>query len=308
MNDDGYRINGGIGFSIDTPVTNSHFMLSNDIEIYDKREKKFTQDEQKKLYDILENVKHEYKMNSGITCIIESEVFPHYGLGSSTSIYLSCIEALFLLNEISCDRKEIISLSTRGGTSGVGINTYFEGGYVFDIGIKNEKDLLVPSSIADRKGKKPLAIYKGKTPDWKIGICIPYYLNNKSEQEEKDFFNKHCPIEKIYVNDILYESIYGVTSSVIEGDYKIFCQSINTIQQTRWKYLERSLYGKSLQELEQKIFQLGADCVGMSSLGHSLFFIGNNIDNIINELKHDNSNLRCYISKMNNQGRLITYA
>jgi len=305
MNNNSYRINGGIGFSIDTPITNSHFKLSKDIEIQDKREKKFTQDEQEKLINTIESVKNDNKMNNGITCIIESDIFPHYGLGSNTSIYLSCIEALFLLNEVTYDNSKIISLSTRGGTSGIGINTYFDGGYVFDIGIKNERDLLVPSSIANRNGKKPLVIYKGETPNWEIGICIPHYLNNKSEQEEKDFFSKYCPIGKKYINDILYESVYGITSAIIERDYKVFCQSINAIQKTRWKHLERSLYGKALLKLEKKIMQLGADCVGMSSLGPSLFFLSDNIINIINELKHDKSNLQCYISKMNNQGRLI---
>lgn len=307
MNNNGYRINGGIGFSIDAPVTNSHFMLSKDIAINDKRERKLTRDEQIKLYNTLKNVKCANKMNNGITCSIESNVIPHYGLGSNTSIYLSCIEALFIFNEITYDKNKIISSSTRGGTSGIGINTYFDGGYVFDVGIKNESDLLVPSSIASRKGKKPLVIYKGEAPDWEIGICIPHYLNNKSEQEEKDFFNNYCPIDKVFVDDILYETVYGITSAIIEGDYKVFCQSINTIQQTRWKYLERSLYGNALVELEQKIMQLGVDCVGMSSLGPSLFFLGDNINNIINKLKQDKSSLQCYISKMNNQGRQIVY-
>jgi beta-ribofuranosylaminobenzene 5'-phosphate synthase len=308
MNDNDYRINGGIGFSIDAPITNSHFILSKNIEIYDNRKKKFTQEEQTKLYDILKRVKDDYKIDNGITCIIESEVFPHYGLGSSTSIYLSCIEALFLLNETNCDRDNIVSLSTRGGTSGIGINTYFDGGFIFDIGIKNENDLLVPSSIADRKGKKPLVVYKGKTPDWEIGICIPHHLKNKSEQEEKDFFNKYCPIEKEYIGDILYESVYGITSAIIENDYNVFTQSINAIQHTRWKYLERSLYGQALLELEQRIMQLGADCVGMSSLGPSLFFTGNNVSKIISTLKKNIQDAQCYISKMNNQGRKITYA
>jgi len=307
MNTDSYRINGGIGFSIDTPVTNSHFKLSEDIKIHDKREKGFTKDEQEKIYSTLEKVKCDNKMNNGITCIIETDIFPHYGLGSNTSIYLSCIEALFLLNEIPYDKNEIISLSTRGGTSGIGINTYFDGGYVFDIGIKNEKDLLVPSSIAYRNGKKPLVIYKGKTPDWKIGLCIPYYLNNKSEQEENDFFNKYCPIDHIFVNNILYEAVYGITSAIIECDYNVFCKSIDAIQQTRWKYLERSLYGKALLKLEQRIMQLGADCIGMSSLGPSLFFMSSNINNIINQLKYEKLNIQCYISKMNNHGRQIIY-
>jgi len=309
MNDNGYRINGGIGFSINSPTMNLNFALSEEIVINDKREKKFTEKELDRLQVTLKNIKeHNNKFSTGMSCTIESEILPHFGLGSNTSIYLSCIEALFLLNNVTYSREEIIALSTRGGTSGIGMNTYFDGGFIFDVGIKNENDTLEPSSIADRKGKKPLVIYRGKLPDWEVGICIPRNLREKSEQEEIDFFNKYCPIEKTYIVDILYESIYGVTSAIIEHDYNIFCKSINNIQQTQWKYLERSLYGTDIIELEQKIKQLGADCIGMSSLGPSLFFLGKNIDKIIANLRKETIEIECYSSKFNNQGRLITYA
>jgi beta-ribofuranosylaminobenzene 5'-phosphate synthase len=308
MNNDGYRINGGIGFSINSPSTHSHFVVSDDININDKREKKLTKDEMDKLCTILKNVKEEKKFSNGISCNIKSEVLPHYGFGSSTSIYLSCIEALFYFNNISYTKEEVITLSKRGGTSGIGINTYFDGGFIFDSGIKNENDLFEPSSIAKRGDKKPLAIYKGKTPDWNIGICIPCYLKNKSEQEEIDFFRQSCPIDRKDVIEILYEATYGITSAIIENDYNVFCKSINAIQLTRWKLLERSLYGQGLIDLGQKIIQSGADCVGMSSLGPLLFFLGETIDDIIINLEKDNSGIKCYKSKVNNQGRIITYA
>jgi beta-ribofuranosylaminobenzene 5'-phosphate synthase len=308
MNNKTYRINGGIGFSIDTPTTDSFFTLSNNIEINDNRDKKFTMDELCRLHKLLENIKNENKLKYGISCVIESDILPHYGLGSTTSIYLSCIEALFLMNDISCDNSKIIALSKRGGTSGIGINTYFDGGFIFDVGIKNETDSLEPSSIADRKSRTPLVLNKSKTPNWNIGICIPYYLKGKSEQEEINFFKESCPIEKMYIGDILYESIYGVTSAIVENDYNSFCNSINEIQLTKWKYLERSLYGQGIIELEAKIKQLDADCVGMSSLGPLLFFTSKNINNIINILKNDIKEIRCYNSTMNNQGRIITYA
>ena len=211
-------------------------------------------------------------------------------------------------NEITFEKEKIVIASKRGGTSGIGINTYFNGGFVFDIGIKNEKDLLVPSSIANRRNKKPLVIYNGKTPDWEIGICIPKRIKNKSEQEEVEFFNENCPIDKSYVNETLYEALYGTTSAIIENDLKTFCKSVNRIQRTRWKILERSQYGQSLIELENRIRNLGADCVGMSSFGPTLFFLGENIKKIIIELNLESTDIICYSSKMNNSGRVLTYA
>ena len=198
--------------------------------------------------------------------------------------------------------------SKRGGTSGIGINTYFDGGFILDVGIKKENDTFMPDSIAERKGKIPLIIKNINLPDWKVGICIPKFIKNKTEDEEKEFFKQSCPIEKKYILDILYESLYGVTSSIIEKDYNVFCESINKIQNTRWKYLERNLYGKELLNLEKIIYQSGADCVGMSSLGPTLYFLGENINRITNNLKDYNNSVECFSTIMNNQGRKVLYA
>jgi beta-ribofuranosylaminobenzene 5'-phosphate synthase len=153
----------------------------------------------------------------------------------------------------------------------------------------------------------PLVIHKGRLPDWKIGICVPVYISSKSEQEEVDFFDTQCPIDRDSVKTILYEAVYGITSSIIERDYEVFCKSVNTIQATKWKYLERTQYGDDLIELERKIRFLGADCVGMSSFGPMLFFTGGDINNIIKEISSNISDTICYDVSFNNQGRIINY-
>jgi len=159
-------------------------------------------------------------------------------------IYLACVEALFILNQRDYSDKNVIALSGRGGTSGIGINTYFKGGYVFDTGIKNhEQRTLAPSSTFISSGcQQPLLIKSIELPLWDLGICIPQIVP-KTEEEEKRFFQTNCPIEKSDVEKILYEVVYGVTSSLLENDFKAFCESINAIQQTKWKSLERNLYG-----------------------------------------------------------------
>jgi len=307
MNNDGYRINGGVGFSISKPKIDVHIEESRNIEIIDERELGFTEQEKTRLQDILSESLNRLGLKKRIKCIISGKVLPHYGLGSNTAIYLSCLEALFILNEIKYSNDDIVISSKRGGTSGVGINTYFEGGFIFDVGIKNDKQLFNPSSIADRNGKTPLVIHKCKLPDWKVGICIPKYIQNKSEQEEIEFFKTHCPIDKNLIEDILYDAVYGITSSIIENDYEVFCKSVNTIQSTQWKYLERLLYGNILIELEQKIKSFGADCVGMSSLGPMLFFTGNDVKSIIRKVTCSVPETICYSTSFNNQGRIINY-
>jgi beta-ribofuranosylaminobenzene 5'-phosphate synthase len=307
MNNDGYRINGSIGLSISATKIDIYFEKSDNVEIIDEREIKFTEQEKTRLQHVLKETINKFDLKKGIRYTIQSNALPHYGLGSNTAIYMSCIEALFMLNEIEYIQDDIVMSSKRGGTSGIGINTYFEGGFIFDIGIKNNEQSFTPSSIADRNGKVPLVIHKCNLPDWEIGICIPKYIQNKSEQEEVEFFKTHCPINKIYIESILYEAVYGITSSIIENDYDVFCRSINTIQSTQWKYLERLLYGEALIKLEQKIKSLGADCVGMSSLGPVLFFTGKNINSIIEGISNNIPETICYNASFNNKGRIVNH-
>ncbi len=307
MNNDGYRINGSIGFSISAPAINLHFEESEHIEIIDERQLSFTIQEKERLQNILTTSLEKFEFNKKIRCTIRGNALPHYGLGSNTCIYMSCIEALCIFNEFKYTDEDIITLSKRGGTSGIGINTYFDGGFIFDVGIKNKEQSFIPSSVADRNGKKPLVMHKCKLPNWKIGVCIPKYIQNKSEQEEIEFFKSHCPIDKTSIESILYEVVYGITSSIIENDYDVFCKSVNAIQSTQWKYLERFLYGAVLIELEQKIKSFGADCVGMSSLGPMLFFTGKNIEKIIEKISNNIPETICYNASFNNKGRIVYY-
>lgn len=306
MNNDGYRINGGIGFSISNPTLNLCFNESEKIDIIDLRTLKFTEFEKEKLISIITKSIIKYEFKKSIRCIIQGNVLPHYGLGSNTSIYLSCLEALFIFNNYEYTNNTIISASNRGGTSGIGINTYFDGGFVFDVGIDKHEQIFHPSSIANRNGKIPLILNKSELPNWEIGICI-HNISNKSEQEEVDFFKSCCPIDKSFVEEILYEAVYGITSSILEKNYTVFCKSVNAIQLTKWKSLERSIYGNELYNMENKIKSFGADCVGMSSLGPLLFFMGQNLNEIISNINKEFSTSNCYTASFNNQGRIVGY-
>ncbi len=306
MNDDGYRINGGIGFSISNPSLDLCFVESESVEINDHRVFKFTEAEREKLISIINKSIEQYKFKKSINCQIKGEVFPHYGLGSNTSIYLACLEALFIFNDFKYTSNILIAASNRGGTSGIGINTYFNGGFVFDLGIDKQNQKFEPSSIVRREGVLPLVLKKLILPNWQIGICFQN-ISNKSEQEEIEFFKSCCPIDKSSVEEILYEAVYGITASLLDENYTVFCTAVNVIQSTKWKSLERSIYGNELYELEKMIRSYGADCVGMSSLGPMLFFMGENLEQIILNINKDFPTAVCYKSYFNNQGRVVYY-
>ena len=252
----------------------------------------------------MESIKEQYAFEKCISCSIYGNALPHYGFGSNSAIYLSCVEALFLVNGAEYDSDIIIRASGRGGTSGIGVNTYFNGGFVFDVGVKKGSDSLRPSSQGQRK-TYPLVLHRCKAPEWKLGICIPLHINTKSEEEEISFFKECCPIDALSVKDILYEAVYGITSSIVEDDKSIFCKSLGKLQCSKWKNAERQLYGKQLIELEIGILSLGASVVGMSSLGPMLFFLGEAIEDIPQKLKNKFPQTSCFITTINNDSRLI---
>src|SRR5690606_1710595 len=130
-----------------------------------------------------------------------------FGLGTSTMIRLACIESLFLSNQKKISKETIRKLSMRGKTSGVGVRTYFEGGYVFDIGHAKFNDKLQPSSKRESKTTESLLVLNERMPKWKLGICIPKNIKRKSEAEEKKFFDENTPIADSSVHETLYHCI-----------------------------------------------------------------------------------------------------
>ena len=309
MNREGYRINGGIGFSMASPILIMRFEPDREINVLDKRSQGFSKNELTRLDNHLNKVMKEEHLAEGFHCVIENgQIHSHFGFGTSTMVYLSCIEALLIINKREYTNDDVVNLSGRGGTSGIGINTYFKGGFVFDTGVTNNavKDLAPSSCFNGCDYRKPLIFKNISLPVWEMGICIPP-IRNKTEDEEKVFFDKNCPIEQDAVENILYESVYGISSSLLENDFNTFCKSVDSIQKTKWKSLERNLYGDELKVVESVIRKAGAKCVGMSSLGPLLYFFSEDIDGIVDRVNADLTGSKCYKTSFNNSGRILEY-
>ena len=307
MNKNGYRLNGGIGFSISSPTLDISFEEADTIDVIDKREYGFNEDELNRLKSHINQVAKNQDFRKMLVCVInEGIIQSHVGFGSNSMIYLACVEALFILNQRDYSEKDVIALSGRGGTSGIGINTYFRGGFVFDTGIANLGTRKhAPSSVfVSKRCQQPLLMKSMELPLWDLGIFIPRIIP-KTEEDEKHFFQTNCPIEKGDVEKILYEAVYGVTSSLLEKDFKAFCESINTIQQTKWKSLERNLYGEAIIEAEKTIKKNGARCVGMSSLGPMLYFFCDDIEGSVEKLNHEMPQCVCFKTTFNNLSRIV---
>jgi len=296
------RKNGGIGFSIQNMGAQATFSISqeNNVTIGRKKEKC------KKSIEI-EIILNKTCKLMNLSKFVEIHVINlpdfHSGLGSGTSLTLACIEGLLIINEVTYKDRDIINLSNRGGTSGIGIQTYFTGGFILDAGVNSDNTRHLPSSYAENISHHPSVIHRSPMPAWKIGVVIPEASSRIDGEIEMNFFNRVCPIQKNEAFEACYLSVFGITAAIIDNDYNSFVKSISRIQKTRWKSEEINEHCLASQQIEY-LLHLGADCVGMSSVGPALYFFSKNLSEVKSNFI-DRYGGYGFVSDMNNTGRTI---
>ena len=306
MHSGGYRKNGGIGFSIEEPKGILEFSASKQFSFEDTREARLGGNEQDQLLSALRQTQALLGLDKRIAIKFSGGMQTHVGMGSGTALRLACLEALLLANGKPIHQDELTSLSKRGGASGIGIQTYFSGRFVFDLGVKNEGGVFAPSSIA-RASKKPLLLDTVDFPDWTVGLCVPNDIPSKTQVEEREFFEKSCPIQEKQSYETLFHCLYGAYASVRENDIRSFSRSIREIQRCEWKGLERNEYPEDLFNLEKILYDYGAMCVGMSSLGPMLYFLAEEGDYEYISSQMKDANCKIILTKGANSGREIIF-
>jgi beta-ribofuranosylaminobenzene 5'-phosphate synthase len=301
-----YRMNGGIGFSIKSPCSQLVFTKSDKFEIDDLRSRPINLAEQERLSFILETERVKKNFDIAFKVSIEGNMLTHSGFGSGTAITLACVEVLYLLNDYPTTQEMLIQASGRGGTSGVGIYTYFDGGGVFDLGKPIDRTKHLPSSLVESR-YLPLLLDQFVMPEWDIGICIPRNIPNKSQTEEQEFFKRVCPISANSVYETTYHTLFGLYAALKENNKAAFCAAIKAIQGCMWKRLEREEYGQGLMDLETSLYLCGAEAVGMSSLGPSLFFLAENVNDVIVKMNALFVDCELFVTQPENQGRIVKY-
>jgi beta-ribofuranosylaminobenzene 5'-phosphate synthase len=229
----------------------------------------------------------------------------HYGFGSATAIRLGVLEAISKLQSQVLERERLVSASGRGGTSGIGVTTYFDGGLVFGVGTRSEENGFAPSSSVEGQLPSPLVLVRFPMPNWQVGVCIPSAIRPQTVEQEAAFFKRVCPISAASVHQALYHVIYGLVASAREQDLPTFGRAVRSIQDCVWKRNERELYGDVLVRLEQSIYDAGASAVGLSSLGPGLFFLGDSLEGVVAELCLRHPQHTWYSSACWNSGRTI---
>lgn len=270
MHKDAPRVNGGVGFAIEEPTALIAARRSDQFSFCDNRSKPMAAEEQLDLCNVLKEFAAQRGLSSAVSLQITGEMRTHVGMGSATGIRLGALECLALLNEIEFSNDDLIAASGRGGTSGVGISTYFRGGLVCDLGRRNYGNRFAPSSRV-RPTSAPLTLPILHIDRWPMFLVLPRFAVPKTQIEEVEFFERTTPLLQDDSFEASYVALFEIYAAIADRDYQTFCQGVNHMQTTGWKSAERAEYGPPLQVLGERLMTAGADCVGMSSLGPMLF-------------------------------------
>ena len=197
-------------------------------------------------------------------------------------------------------------MSGRGGTSGVGIHTYFTGGFVYDIGTKADTKAHLPSSYTAPKNIPPLLLREAY-PFGDITFIYPNYSTKTYGEDEYNFFLKSTPIPDMEAQKACYNSIFEITASLIDCDKLSFFRAVDKIKRTKWKKLEIEHSSKITSKVLSDLEKLRISGVGMSSMGPGIYIMSQkNLDLLPNILERFKFNT--ILLKPNNTGRTFSYA
>jgi beta-ribofuranosylaminobenzene 5'-phosphate synthase len=130
----------------------------------------------------------------GFTATLEAVPLQHIGLGTKTSLLLSLITGVNSLKGLNLSRSQIQRLSGRGGASGVGINLFFCGGFLWDGGHPVSTQLRFRPSSASNVVQTPPLLARWSFPDrWLVGLALPS-TKKFYGTEELAFFESKTPI------------------------------------------------------------------------------------------------------------------
>ncbi len=294
MNASRGRVDGGIGLTLDKPVIRIRAEKSD-------------------YFEIQGNSEHNERMRNsatellpegvGISIIIEKDYPSHVGLGSGTQAALAAGVAVDRLYNLGLNVFEIAARIGRGGTSGIGVAAFENGGFILDGGHKfSVKKAFLPSAAS--KLPPPPVLLRRDFPEWDIVVAIPGE-KGASLKNEINIFQKVCPVPLREVERLSHTILMQLLPALVEEDIATFGKSINSIQELGFKKREVELQPRS-NELMQALREGGAYGAGMSSFGPTVYAFGEdamNLKKIAEELLGEKGQV--FVTKPRNKGAII---
>ena len=298
------RIDGSIGLAINDP----HFEII--AEPADQIQIESIQYEERSRA-IVERLRAKYSF-PGIHLQLASEIPPHSGFGSGTQLALGIAQAVNTLYNLNLNVADLAQAVGRGGTSGIGITAFEQGGFILDGGHRfpDQKSSFLPSSAAGNVPAPPLLL-RHPFPDWELFIVIPRCTHISGEAEIQ-LFRTLCPQPRSTAEQLSHLILLKLLPSIFEEDRHAFGSTINDIQTFGWKKVEIDAQGGILQQTLDFLRDNGAMGAGVSSWGPAIFAVGEDLPTLMEKTEAFLQTLpeggTCFITHANNVGAAIKVA
>jgi len=305
LHDGGYRVNGGVGFGINAPAFEVLARPADSLQIRVDGPGSVDEATQRYIEGRLQNVFRIHDLKRSVEVAMRVSERSHLGLGSSTALTLAALEVCLRSNDQSISREALVGLSGRGGTSGVGIFSYFDGGMSLDFGrVADGPEPFLPSEDTIAL-KPPLRVGRTDMKAAPIGLLVPSHIAPKSTQEERQFFRDTCPLPRADTLEALYHAGMGVYAAAVEQNDAQFYSAINAVQECAWKQAEIRLYGDEVLACLDIVRSSGANAAGMSSLGPMVYFFSEQFGETCSLLQERLPKWRLIRTSPRNQGREV---
>ncbi|MFX1253462.1 MAG: beta-ribofuranosylaminobenzene 5'-phosphate synthase [Promethearchaeota archaeon] len=210
---------------------------------------------------------------------VHRQIPSHVGLGSHTQLALGLATLLTNLTqeEYKYNTRQLARIMNRGGTSGIGVAAFEQGGFILDgghsFGSDQQKTSFLPSSAS--KGLKPAPIlFRSPLPEeWRFIIVLPRVKPGASGKEEINLFQSYCPLPAVDVKEICRLILMKVLPSVLEEDLNNFGEGVFELQHLGFKKIEIEIQHPIISHLINRAVESGAVGAGMSSFGPATFAI-----------------------------------
>jgi len=185
----------------------------------------------------------------------------HIGLGSGTQENLTVGYLISEFNNLDLSVRKISEWLNRGKRSGIGVQTFQNGGFVIDSG-KKSKSL-------------PLTIFSTKWPkEWKIILITTLQKKGLFGENENEVFKNLKKNRQSFVEENCYATLMKVIPGILEKDFFSFSEGIQVIQNNMSKFFygSKNTYGnKNLNQIFSFLQRHNHRGFGQSSWGPTGF-------------------------------------